>query len=381
MEFKLKDKEEKMLRPFRELCKGTFEAAAAGVDAHGVIPEAHWTALAEGGYLGLGYEPAYTGQGQPMHLWTHFGEALASHCAATFAATTASSVLFGGLIQQFGTPHQKEKYLPPLARGEFKGAVALTDAKGAPVPGPLATGAKKVEGGILIDGLKPYVTNGPICDAVLVMAGAGSDGAGTTFLIVDGDTPGMSRGAPVNTMGIRGCAVGPLAFDKCHISNDNILGDAYEGRKILAELLTLQRIWWAVYGVGIGQACIDAAIGHATARVIGEKAIARHQEVHFKIAEMHMMTDTARPLTHKAAWLLDQGQPAGITAACAKLLATEMATECSHQALQIHGARGFIQGSTVERLYRDARLGELEGETSEILRGILAGDVLNEFSV
>ncbi len=383
MDFKLNKDEEKLKRSFRDLCNETIKPAAADVDRSGTIPDSHWQALAEFGYLGFGFDESLSGKGASLVLWVNLGEELARSCASTFVSVMASSNLFGHIIQLHGTDAQKEKYLPAIAKGELKGAVAITDPKGPPDSEPLETTAERRNGNIVLNGTKPYVTNGPACDAALVLAitDPSSDPKGLTLFVVDAGTEGFHKGERVSTMGIRGCQVGSLKFDNCVIDEANIIGGWNGGRKVIDDLTTLRRIWWTVYGVGVGQACIDEAIAYASVREVNGRRISKHQEVHFKIAEMHMMTDTARQLMYKAAWLFDTKQKAAIIAAAAKLLATEMATECSHKAQQIYGAKGFICGSAVERLYRDARLGEIEGETSEVLRVILAKDVLEEFSI
>jgi len=383
MDFRLNKEEDKLKRSFRDLCNDVIKAAAAEVDESGAIPDSHLKALAEFGYLGFGLDESFSGGGAPLLLWTSLGVELARACASTFASVMASSNLFGHVIQLHGTDAQKEKYLPAIATGKLKGAVALTDPKGPPNSEPPETTAERTGDGIVINGTKPYVTNGPVCDAALVLAAtnASSDPKGLTLFLVESSSDGLSVGERISTMGVRGCSVGPLTFDGCIVGEESIVGEWNGGREVLDDLTTLQRIWWSVYGVGVGQACIDESIAYASAREVGGRRISKHQEVHFKIAEMHMMVDTAEQLLYKAAWLFDEGQKAGIVAAAAKLLATETATDCSHKAQQIHGAKGFVSGAATERLYRDARLGEIEGETSEVVRTILARDVLEEFSV
>lgn len=378
MEFRLNEEESKLKNSFRDLCNSVMKSKATEVDLSGVIPDSHWTALADFGYLGFCFDPAFSGKGGSLLMWTILAEELARCCASTFVSAMASSQLFGHIIQLHGTDAQKKKYLPAIAKGAIKSAVALTDSKGD----SLTTG-EKTSGGAVLNGVKPYVTNGPICDAALVLAitDLKSEPKGFTLFLVDANASGFSRGERISTMGIRGCAVGSLSFKDCFVPEENIVGNWNGATKILYDLATLRRIWWAVYGVGVGQACIDESINYASTRKVDGVVIAKHQEIHFKVAEMYMVTDTARQLLYKAAWLFDKKQKADIVAAAAKLLSTEMATNCAHKAVQIHGARGFITGSTVERLYRDARLGEIEGEASEILRVILAKDVLNEFAI
>jgi alkylation response protein AidB-like acyl-CoA dehydrogenase len=283
------------------------------------------------------------------------------------------------MIHLFGSPAQKAKYLPGLCAGKIKAAVALTDTKEDAEGAENAAGwttAEPAEDEFAISGTKPYVINGPICDAALVSARIGSAGNHRAALfLVDADLPGLVRSERQATLGVRGAHIGSLEFTRCLVRNENILGGEGGAEKALTALHARQCLWWAIYGVGVGQASIDAAKNHAGSRLIAGKRIAKHQEVHMKIAEMHMYTDTARLLALKAAWQLDQGSAEDGIAQSAKILATEMAARCSHQALQIHGGKGYFQGEPIERIFRDARLGELAGETSEILRGELAAGV------
>lgn len=376
MEFRLSEEEEKIRRSFRDFCDGVIKPAAATVDSSGAIPDSHWKALSEYGYLGFGFDPSFGGRGGSLVMWTVLGEELARTCASTFASALASQ-LVGHIIQLHGTQEQKNKYLPAIASGTLKGALALDDSPEA------LTIANKLDDGATLNGLKPYVTNGPVCDVALVLAitDPTSEPKGKTLFLLDSTSAGFNKGARISTMGIRGCAVSSLSFENCYVSLENLVGEWNGADKVLRDLITLRRIWWSVYGVGVGQACIDESISYATTHTVDGKPIAKRQEIHFKIAEMHMLIDTSRQLLYKAAWLFDKGRKADIIAAASKLLSTESATNCAHKAVQIHGAKGFISGSTVERLYRDAKLGELEGETSDALREILAKDVLNEFAI
>jgi len=383
MDFRLDDDQKKLRQYFKDLCESEIMPHAVNVDEQAVIPEGNWKALSEFGYLGLGLDPEHSGKGHSLLLWTVFGEDLARCCASTFVSGMASSQIFGALLQKYGTDQQKEKYLPGIISGVMRGAVAATDPKGAPSQDPTETAAEKKGDGAIINGVKPYVTNGPVCDAILVSAitDAESDPKAQTVFLIESDAQGFTRGERTATVGTRGCPFGPVFLENCEAGKQSILGEWNGAGPILSDLTTLWRIWWSVYAIGLGQASIDAAIAYSTSREINGKRISKHQEVHFKIAEMHMMNDSARQLLYKAAWLIDEGQKAGIIAASAKLLATESATMCSHKAMQIHGAKGYIAGSNVERYYRDVRLGEIVGETSEVLRGILAEDSLEEFAI
>jgi len=381
MEYQLSQDEIKIKRAFIELCERQLKPSAENVDEQEEIPESHWRALADFGYLGFGFDPEFGGGGHPLALWICLAEQLARCCASTYAAVNASSHLFGCFVQMFGTAEQKKKYLPALAAGKLKAAVALTDTKSLSEENSGLTIAEPALNGYAISGIKPYVINGPICDVALVSASENPEpnAMNKKMFFIEPGKEGFIRGERQSTLGVRGAQIGSLRFGHCPVTQEDILGRQNDPKKTQAAFHTLQCLWWAIYGIGIGQACIDASIEYAGSRKIFGKSISKHQEVHFKIAEMHMYTDTSRLLAYKAAWQLDQKLPDNGVAPSAKVLATEMSTRCSHQALQIFGGKGYLQGSPVERFYRDARLGELIGETSEVLRVELAQGVLEQF--
>ena len=373
MDFQLTQEDGKAKKSFSKLCDRTLKQDAGRVDEQAAIPDSHWNALREAGYLGLGFDEQYGGGQQPLPFWAVMGEQVARCCASTFASVAVSSQVFGAMIALYGSDAQKAKYLPGLCDGSLKAAVAVTDTKTETDSDPGRTIALPTDDGFLLSGTKPYVLNGPFCDAVLVLGWIDGDSTQPLLLIVDPNAGQVGRQERQLTMGARGIQIGSMTFDRCAVLNAQVL-------KVDPERLSeLSCLAWAVFGVGVGQAAIDQAIEYATHRKVFGKRLSKHQEVHMKIAEMHMYTDTARLLCWKAAWLIQEGLPNEGTAASAKVLATESAVHNAHKALQIHGGKGYFQKETVERLYRDARLGELVGESSETLRIALAGALLEPY--
>ena len=201
---------------------------------------------------------------------------------------------------------------------------------------------------------------------------------GITCFLVDEGTPGYVVGAEEKKLGIRGSNTVELHFENCRVSRSKILGKVGEGFKIAMQTLDGGRIGIASQAVGIGQACVDAAVKYAHQRHAFGKPLAEIEAIQIKIADMAMEVQASRLLTLNAAWVKDQGQRFSKEAAMAKLHASEAATKAAHMAVQIHGGYGYLRDFPVERLYRDARITEIYEGTSEIQRLVISSMTLKE---
>ena len=212
MEFKLNNEESKRRRAFADLCEKELQPAAEKVDVDGDIPDSHWRTLADAGYLGLGLDKNFGGEGSALAFWACMGEQLARCCPSTYAAVNSTSHLFGCMVQMFGSADQKQRYLPSICSGEIRAAVAHTDTKTGSDEDPGLVTAQKTDGGYVLSGVKPYVINGPACDAVLVSASSNStdESPKKLFFILDADAEGLVRSKRQPTMGIRGAQVGSM---------------------------------------------------------------------------------------------------------------------------------------------------------------------------
>ncbi len=372
------------LKSFADLCRERIAPRAGDLDR--VVPDAaaallreNLRVLAEAGYLAQRFPTDYGGAARSAVDAAPFDEELGRACAATYWSAAASTTWCGCAIHLFGSPEQRARLLPALAKAELIGCFALTEPDGGSDLNQLATRADKRDGGWVLNGRKMFVTNGPLADVAVVLTkirnGAADEGTG--LFLVERGTPGFAAGAARATMGYRGSPTGDLTFTDCVLPVTALVGEVGSGLKQAQRVLAVGRIGLAAASVGLARACFDEAVKYAHQRKIAGQKIMKFQEVGFKIADMKMLIDTASLLVRRAAWLADTGaDDADPVGRCAKVFATEAATKISSWAVQIHGGHGYLAEYLVERLYRDAKLGEIGEGTNEIQRGLIAQDCL-----
>jgi alkylation response protein AidB-like acyl-CoA dehydrogenase len=284
-------------------------------------------------------------------------------------------------IHLFGSEGQKQRYLVKLIRGEKICAYAVSEPHCGSDTAALKTEARKEDRTYILNGTKAFVTNGPIADFVIVFAitnPGGSLAQKMSAFIVEKGTPGFSAGPAVEKLGTRGSPVSELILKECPVREDQLLGMEGEGSSYAAKINEFGRLGYAAYSLGVARACLEESIQYAQGRKAFGRPIAHFQEISFKVADMQMFVDTGRLLTYRAAWMIDQGIGTPTDVSIAKLFISEAATWCAANAVQIHGGYGFLKGYKVERLYRDAKLGEIGEGTSEMQRRTIARSLLGE---
>lgn len=381
------DAEQKELfHSFRNFCQKELAPRTAEMDKKGEIPRSHFEKLYQVGYNGLGHEESVGGSNSSYFMATHYQEALAEACGSTFFSVGASVGLFGLPIREHGTDAQKAKYLPDIVQGKKIGALGVTEPGAGSDVANIQTKAVFKNGKYYISGTKTYITNAPVCDQVLVLAVAEKDGKkiGQTVFIVDAHAKGVSRGKPMDKLGLKGSPTGELFFDDVEVSEADILGRAGRGFAIIMSAFNRERLALAAYSVGVMAAAIQHTRKYAKERKSFGKAIIKHQAVAFMISDMITKYEAARQLLHETAWILDQagdeshyvhnGEKIELTArtAALKLMASTYAREVTNLAVQVFGGAGYIEDFPVARLYRDVKLAEIGGGTSEIMKSIVA---------
>ncbi|RMG47367.1 MAG: acyl-CoA dehydrogenase [Acidobacteria bacterium] len=380
MDFSLTEEQQQFLKSLRQFLHDEIAPHAADMDVRGELRRENLQALAEFGLPGLPFPEEYGGSGADTVTNTLALMELAKVCPATMLSMGASVGLCGTAILKYGTPEQRQKYLPKLIATEWIGALGLTEPGAGSDLASIRTRAEKRNGSYIINGTKTLVTNAPIADVAVVLAVTDPRAGrrGMSLFIVDDTCPGFLRGRPMPKLGVRGSPTGELAFDDCRLPATNLLGTEGRGFQHTMQLLVNYRIGMAAFCLGIAHASLDEALSYALQRRAFGAPLITFQEVSFKIAEMKANIDAAELLTLRAAWEYDQGKDVSVLASCAKLLASEVAKQAADWALQIHGGYGYIREYPVERLYRDARLGEIGEGTSEIQRMIIARHLLSE---
>lgn len=388
MDFSLNTDEREFISSFQTFCRKEIHPFAEEADKKKEFPSTHYTKLGDAGYLGLMHEETYGGQGAGLFLSTLAMEIIAESCGSTFFSVGASGGLFGLPLKHFGTEEQKKRYLPDIISGKKIGSLGVTEPDGGSDVSAITSIARKVKDRYLLSGQKTYITNAPNADYCLVLARAQDESGkekGLTHFLVDLNTKGVSRSAAMDKMGLRASPTGALFFEDVEIPEENILGNLGKGFRQTMQTFNAERLSLAAYSLGVMKACLDESKSFASTRKSFGKSISQHQGVAFMLAEIYSKLEAAKWFTYNVAWEMEKSDAegkgnmklAGKCAAC-KLFATTAAREVTNLAVQIHGGAGFMDEYKVSRLYRDVRLGEIGGGTSEIQKLIISGSILKE---
>jgi isovaleryl-CoA dehydrogenase len=351
---------------------------AAEIDRTNVFPPDLWRAMGDLGLLGITVEEEYGGAGLGYLAHCVAIEEVARASASVALSYGAHSNLCVNQIRLNGTPEQRAKYLPRLISGEHVGALAMSEAgAGSDVVG-MQLRAEKRNGYFLLNGSKYWITNGPVADTLVVYAKtdpeAGSKGI-TAFLIERG-FKGFSTSPHFDKLGMRGSDTGELIFEDCEVPFENVLGQEGRGVAVLMSGLDYERVVLSGIGTGIMMACLDAVMPYMHERKQFGQPIGNFQLMQAKIADMYTATNTARAYLYEVAKACDRGQVTRADAAACVLYCSEQAMVQAHQAVQAFGGAGFLNDSTVSRLFRDAKLMEIGAGTSEIRRMLIGRELM-----
>lgn len=271
------------------------------------------------------------------------------------------------------TPEQRERYLVPLMRGEKTTCFALTEPNAGSDVGAIETTAVRDGDCYVLNGSKHYISNGLYCDFIQAFVaterGKGI-GGGISLLLVDADTPGVSRRLMRSMAGDDFQA--EIVFEDCRVPVANLVGA--EGYGILGAMkwLSGERLMMASQAIGLADYCLRLGVEYAKVRKAFGQTIGRFQGVSFQLADCATELDAARWMTYHTAWLLDQGEAAMQELAMAKLFASEVCGRIVDRVLQVHGGAAYMVDHPIERLYRVARVLRIGGGTSEIQRRLIA---------
>jgi butyryl-CoA dehydrogenase len=350
---------------------------AASIDETGEYPLDVMRAAAGRGLLGVTIQKAWGGAGRDYLSYALAIEAIAKASATVAAALSVTNSLVAELIAHAGKAGQKEQWLRKLAAGEAIGAFALSEPDAGTDAANQKTKAIRRGNGYRITGHKVWVANADAASVAVVFASTrwGLRGQGVTAFLIRMDTPGITRTARADSLGVRGLGCMDLELD-VDVGDDAVLGPVDQGFHLAMWALQGGRVAIAAQALGIGEAAIAEAIAHAKRREQFGQPIANYQAIQWMLADMATELDAARLLTWKAAAFKDRQERITLEASMAKLAASEAAHKAADKAMQILASAGYRRGSVVERLFRDVRATEIYQGTSEAQRMIIAANVL-----
>ena len=377
MNFHLGKEQQRIQGQAAEFADREVAPNAADLDAEDRVPFETLRKLSESGFMGLCVPEEYGGEGSDFLSYCLLVEEL-SRADAGVGVTVAVHTSAGTLpILLYGNENQKSRWVPDLAHGERIGCFALTEPETGSDAAAIQTTAEPVDGGYRITGHKQWVTNGRVAGTGIIFARAPE---GVTAFIVSMDAEGISFGAHARKMGVISATTDDVLLDNVFVPEADLLGEEGRGLSVALGTLDSGRIGIAAQAVGIAEAAFRYAAKYATERTTFGKPIAEHQAVAFKLAEMQTSIRAARLLVHEAAWMKDEGMRHTESGARAKLFASRVANEVTHEAVQVLGGRGYMKDHPVERYYRDARVTEIYEGTSEIQKLVIARGILKEYA-
>jgi butyryl-CoA dehydrogenase len=378
MEFDLKEHQQMIKETARDFAEKELKPVASKLDEEASFPTENVKKLGELGFMGMMVPEEFGGAGLDSVSYAIAVEEISRGCASTGVVMSVNNSLVCQPILEWGTPEQKMKFLPDLAKGKKLGAFSLTEPEAGSDAGNIQTTAVLSGDNYVINGTKIFVTNGGKADVVLLFASIDKalKAKGLTAFLIEKGMPGFKIGKKENKMGIRASDTSELIFEDCKVPKANMLGQPGQGFKIAMRTLDGGRIGIAAQAVGIAQACLEAAVKYAKERKQFGKPICEFQAIQWMLADMAVEVDAARFLTLRAAYTKDKGVSYSKEAAMAKLFASETAVKSAINAVQVHGGYGYMKEYDVERYFRDAKITEIYEGTSEVQRLVIAASLL-----
>ena len=369
MDFDLPDEHRMIRDTVREFCEEEIEPIAWDIEEEHRFPEEVFDELADLDMMGVPVSEEYGGLGGDQLMYATVTEELGRVSGSIGLSFAAHVSLASKPIELFGTEEQKERWLRPLAEGEYLGSWALTEPESGSDASDMDTTAEKDGDEWVLDGTKQFITNASVAGSVLVKAvtdpDAGYDGI-STFIVDPEEDDGFEVTTEWEKMGLNASPTCEIKLTDCRLPEDRLLGEEGEGWEQTKKTLDGGRISIAALSTGLAQGAYESAKAYATEREQFGQPISRFDAIRNKLVDMHRKTERARLLTHRAAAKYDQGESVSRESALAKLDASEAAREVAEDAVQTLGGYGYTTDFAPQRFFRDAKLMEIGEGTSEI---------------
>jgi hypothetical protein len=376
----LTDQQKEIQQLAREFASSEIAPYAHQWDRDAAMDPAILRKLAELGFLGMMVPEQYEGLGLDTVTYLVALEEIAAVDASVAVAMSVHNSLPTQMILRYGSEAQRERYLPPMARGEWLGAFALSEPEAGSDAAAMTAQAIRDPNGWVLDGTKAWVTSGNQARVILAMARTDRPGErrgarGISAFIVTPEMEGFRVGKKEDKLGLRASPTVQLSFDRMHVPGDQLLGQEGKGFLYAMQSLDHGRLGVAAQAVGIARAALEHSVRYAGERRQFGHPIKEFEGIQFKLANMATRITAARALLYSAASAKDRGEPITQFSSMSKLFASETAMWVTTEAIQIFGGYGYMKEYPVERLFRDAKVTEIYEGTSEIQRIVIAREL------
>jgi alkylation response protein AidB-like acyl-CoA dehydrogenase len=382
MDFRLSEEQLMIQKAAREFAQQQCLPGVIERDEHQKVPKDQLMQLADLGFMGIMTSPEYGGAGMDTISYVLAMEEISKVDSSVSVSVSVNNSLVCWGLEYYGNEAQKQKYLTPLAQGKkdgelYLGAFLLSEPEAGSDATHQHTSAIDKGDHYVLNGVKNWITNGSTASVYLVMAqtDASKGSRGINAFIVEKNTPGITVGPKENKMGIRGSDTHSISFTDVIVPKENRIGDDGFGFNFAMKTLNGGRIGIAAQALGIASGAYELALAYSKERKSFGKPIHEHQAIQFKLAEMATRIETARLLCYKAAWEKDNHMDYVMSAAMAKLHASDTAMWVTTEAVQVHGGYGFVKEFHVERLMRDAKITQIYEGTSEIQKMVIGRSI------
>jgi alkylation response protein AidB-like acyl-CoA dehydrogenase len=347
------------------------------MDEQAKIPPALIAKLFDLGVMGIEIPESYGGGGASFFHSVLAVEAVSRVDPSIGVLVDVQNTLVINALLRWGSEEIKQRYLPKMAATTI-GAYALSEAGSGSDAFAMATRAAERDGDWIISGRKLWITNGNEANLFIVFANVDPDAGyrGITAFLVERGSPGFTVGKKEDKLGIRASSTCELLFDLCRVPRGNVLGEVGKGYKVAIETLNEGRIGIGAQMIGLAQGALDHAVAYTRERKQFGKAIAEFQAVQHQLARAATELEAARLLVYNSARLRDQKQPFLTEAAMCKIFSSEVAERVASLAVNLFGGYGFVKDYPVEKLYRDAKIGQIYEGTSNLQLQTIAKQLL-----
>ena len=378
MDFELTEENRIFQNAIRDFAQKEVAPLVDEAEETNVFPKQLFRKMGAQGFLCPRYPAEIGGGGGDKITECIMVEELNRINAGIAASLMAQSGLATQPIYNYGSDEQKKEILIPAIKGEKIGAFGLTEPNSGSDAASIKTRAVRDAESYIINGTKIFITNGPICDYVIVAAYTDPTkrGVGINLFIVEKGTPGFSVSRKLDKVGNRSIETGELVFEDCRVPANKMIGEKEGGGFAqIAETLLSGRITYGARCTGTAQAAYDLTVLYAKDRVQFGKPIIKFQATKFKLAEMAMHIDIMRSYTYRVAWMYDNGKNVRKEAPMVKLFTSEILQKILADSMQIHGGYGYMMEYPIQRYWRDGRLFTITEGTSEIQRLIIGREL------